>query len=1035
MAHKKAVQKQNALNKLFKPFFSSFTKDKWHSRNPEVRKKAVQELPVSDQETLSNIAMNDSDEAIRAIAANKLSDLDLLQTIIMKGTNGTVKEAAQNRLFQLICGLKHPIPEFDIREKMIRGSRNSALLEFVAANAVEAPLREITIKKISRDPLLGDIALLDTNAHIRQLAAQQIAKRSTLERVTKQSRRKDKRVYKIVKSKLDHIIEDEERPALLAKEVVDICNKLEKLHKRNRLLQEKTTFENFVARWSEIQNFADPETTQRYHTICSNIINSMDQLELELNKEQDAAQNLETLLNRLSNTVDDLLNARENVGSDITNTSEPTSEPTSEASSETAATHLDSKLELIKSIEKVIQSLTSEWHEVIKLITHEDLISIYNAKFQSILDLADTKTAFDPANEKIDNITDSLEKIQTLTEQAENMLDKSGFILEKTISALQYKFQQQIESSFQHTDNQLEGVKAIQQKFESAIQTLKEQSAIQQKNAKKFKQQIAIQADKIKSLISNGLVSKAEKLLREQLKIVDQSDLISNIEKQNFHHELLQIHSQLDDLSSWRNWAHDNERENLAVKAEQLAEQISRSTGLENEYTDVTSQVKEFRKQWKSMHSHTQEDIWQRFNNACNLVYEQCKPFIDKQNETRRDNLKAKQDLCEQLENYIKTMGWPSSSATDNNAEASNTEVNHSIDWIQVDKITKQARKEWSAIGFVERKHHKRINQRFDKDIDIIRDELKKIWHLNHEKFFDLIHKIEALRDTIDDDLSDAINKAKNYQKQWKLIGPVSSYQRNKLWKRFRKGCDFVFNKRQKNIEQKNQLNTERLREKEAICENLEALNKQPLKQQDLQNAFSDIENLWLELVPQAKSLSKEINARYALAVESYQRKINDLLIEQQKQLLEQIIQQADLCTQIESSTDSSEQAVNQFNVRWQALNENNSSDSKLKKRYENALNSIVADKELLIQTELNNKQQYCLKYEILQGKETPPEDQQARMEMQVELLNSNLGQNRTENSNSSQISSLELQLEWYEISNYSQNKQLDERLMNLIAD
>ena len=41
----------------------------------------------------------------------------------------------------------------------------------------------------------------------------------------------------------------------------------------------------------------------------------------------------------------------------------------------------------------------------------------------------------------------------------------------------------------------------------------------------------------------------------------------------------------------------------------------------------------------------------------------------------------------------------------------------------------------------------------------------------------------------------DAINKAKDYQKQWRTIGPVSSYQRNKLWKKFRKACDLIFAK------------------------------------------------------------------------------------------------------------------------------------------------------------------------------------------------------------------------------------------------
>lgn len=1010
MVHKKVVQKTPAqkrsiLNKLLNPFISSFSKDKWKSRNPDVRKKAVQELPVSDQETLSKVAMNDPEESIRAIAANKLSDLDLLQTIIMKGTNGTVKEAAQNRLFQLLCGLKHPIPEFDIREKMIRGSRNSALLEFVSANATEDSLREITIKKISRDPLLGDIALLDASPHIRQLAAQQIAKRSTLERVTKKSRRKDKRVYKIVKNKLDHIIEDEERPALLAKEVVDICDKLEKLKKRNLLLQEKTTFENYVTRWSEIQNFADTLTTERYHTICSSIINSMDKLELDLQKEQNTIQSLETLLNNLTNAVDDLLNAKESVQSDASQISE-------------------ANLEVIKSAEKMILNLGIEWDELIKSISHDDLISIYNSKFQSILDLADARTTSEH-NNKTDSNKNSLEIMQALAEQAENMLGKSGFILEKTISALQNKFQQQISTSYQNIDNQPEEIKLFQQKFESAILTLKEQLSVQQQKAKKFQEQITAQAEKIKLLIKNGHVSKAEKLLKDELKKIDKSDFISNIEKQNHQNELHQIHSQLDDLSSWRNWAHDNERENLVIKAEQLVEQTKKSDELESEYSDITSQVKEFRKQWKSMRSHTQENLWTRFNNACNLAYEQCKPYIDKQNEIRQNNLQAKQALCEQLENYIEKMAWPSSD---------NAEINQSIDWIQVDKITKQARKEWAAIGFVERKHHKSINLRFDKSIEIIRSELKKVWHINQEKFFDLIQKVEALHDTIDDNLSDAINKSKDYQKQWKQIGPVSSYQRNKLWKRFRKGCDIVFNKRQENIEQKNAVNTERLIEKEVICENLEALNKQPLNQKDLENAFNDIETLWLELEPQAKSLSKEVNKRYALAIDVYHNKINDLIVEQQKQQLKQLIQQADLCTQIESTTNASDEISNEFKERWLTLNENNVNKSQLSKRYEKALKSISDDQETLIQTELDDKQKFCLKYEILLGKETPAEDQKSRMEMQVELLNSNLGRNNTENPGKDQISTFELQLKWYKISNYSQNKKLDDRFKKLIA-
>jgi len=975
------------LNKILKPILTPFSKEKWQSRNPEVRKKAVQELPVSDQKTLNHIAMNDTDESIRALATNKLSDLDLLQTIIMKGTNELVKQAAQTRLFQLLCGLKHPIPDYDVREKMIRGSRNPALLEFVAANAEQEELREITIKRISRDPLLGDIALTDSSARIRQLAAQQIAKRSTLERVAKNSRRKDKRVYKIVKSKLDRIIEDEQRPVLLANEVVEICNKLDKLYKRNRLLQEKPTFENYVARWSEIQNFANEETAKHYHSICNKIINSIDQLELEQQNELQSIQNLERLLTELSTAVDELLNVREMDKADH---------------------------KKIENQEKVILNLGQEWDNIIKSVSDNDKIASYNSKFQAILDLAD----YEPEQE---NTTNSLEKTHSLVDQAEAMLCHSGYIFENTLSALLNKFNQQIDS------NRSDDLEALKNRFNSTLNTLQQRLTVQQQNAQKYITQIDSRVSKIKAMIADGLISKADKSLHELFKQIDKSDLLSSSEKQNFHIRLKDIQSQLGDLSSWRNWAHDKERERLTQKAEKLAELTQNSSNLESEFSNITSQIKELRKQWKKLRSHTQEELWQRFNNACNLAYEPCTPFIEKQSEIRKNNLKAKQDLCEQLENYIEKMDWPSDSEM---------EIDNSIDWIQVDKITRQARKEWSSIGFVERKAHKSINQRFDKAIETIRHELKKVWKINQEQFYKLIEQVQDLSQTLDGDLSTAINKTKDFQRQWKTIGPVSSYQRNKLWKKFRKACDVIFDKRQETIEHKNSENNERLREKEAICENLEALNQQPLDRANLESAYSDIDKLWRELEPQAKSLSKEVNQRFKTAKQFYQNKLKDLIQQEQEQQRLLIKAKADLCTRLESMTDISEADINEFKEQWQQAKAlPHTIESRMHHRFETALLSLDTDKAFLKQSELNQKQEFCLKYEILLGKESPEELQKERMEMQVVLLNSNLGHNRTEDSINKHITPLELQLQWYEISNYSQDAELEGRFIRLVSE
>ncbi len=975
------------LKKLFKPLINSFTRDKQYSRTPEIRKKAVQNLPVADQNNLYNIALNDSDESIRAVAAHKLHDLDMLQTIIMKGTNELVKQAAQQRFFQLLCGLKHPIPDFSVREKMIRGSRNSALLEFVAEHADHVSLRELTIKKISRDPLLGNIALNDKNANIRQLAAQQIAKRSTLERVVKNSRRKDKRVYKIVKNKLDRIIEDEQRPALLAKEVVDICDSLEKLYKRKLLLQEKTTFDNYAARWNSIKNFADKDISERYNNVYNTIVEHIEELNLKQQKEHEARLNLDSLLSNLANAVDDLLNARESS---------------------------QDNHELVDNSKKIISNIEQEWQKTIAGITSLDSVSTYNAKFQTILDLANSKTEATPVPENY------LEKLARLCEQAENMQHKPGLILEKSIAVLHSQFKYLLDKNCLDSTE----INTITNKFEQAVKQLQQRLIIQQEQVKELKLTLENNIHNTKKLLNDGLVSDAEKLLHKEIKRIEKSEIINNIEKQHYQNELKQIQSQLGNLSSWRNWAHDNERENLVKKAEQLVQQAEASTTLEKDYTDITFSVKELRQQWKKMRSHTQEELWQKFNEACNHAYEQCTPYIDKQTTIRKENLLKKEVLCQQLEDYIKTMHWPDS-----------TDIDSKINWIKVDKITRQARKEWSAIGFVERHAHKAINKRFDKSINIIRDELKKVWQINQEQFYDLIKQVEDLHENLDDDLDGAINQAKKYQQQWKKVGPVSSYLRNKLWKKFRHACDIIFARRQQNIEQKNTINQEKLREKEAVCENLEALNQQPLKLSDLQSAYEDIKTLWHELAPQARAISQDINLRYTSALEAYQEKVQALLNEQQQLKIGLLINQADLCSQLESLKQIDESTRDSFEQQWLKLANNSLTDNHLQQRFDNALASIPNDKSALIDAELEQKNNFCLQYEILLAKDSPEQFQQARMEKQVELLNSNLGSNSLQSVNNDNLSGYELQRQWYALSNYSQDKHLQQRFTNLLTN
>jgi hypothetical protein len=972
------------LSKFINPFVFSFGKEKWKSRNTQVRKKAVQELPISDQQTIADIALNDSDESIRIIATNKSSDLNLLQTIIMKGTNQSVKKSAATRFYQLLSGIKHPIPDYKDRQKIIQGSRNPALLEYIAENANEPEFRQIAIKRINRDALLGNIALKDSNADVRLTAAQQVAKRSTLERVVKQSRRKDKRVYKTVKTKLEHIIEDEERPLILAKEVEDICYHLERLYKRSHLLQEKPTYENYLIRWESIENFASKETQQRFVLACKKISLGIEDLEQEKARQQEAIQTLESMLSQLSDIIDEILQARDSHDN-----------------------------ESVSDKKNSLNSLSQGWDEEVSKVSSPQA-KIFNSRFQALLDLIETS----PSENDNQSITNSM---MVLCSQIESMLNNSeDFLPMHSIDALDSKFHSQVKLVQHHTPE----IEKCINTFEQSLTILQERLKIQNHKAGELKNQIQSTLEQIQSQIDEGQISRAEKNRNTLFRQVEHSHLLASAEKQQYQKSLNQFRSELGKFSSWRNWAHENEREHLTQQAEQLLIKTQENKDLEHGYHEVVAQVKTLRQDWKRLKSSGSDELWERFNHACSQNYELCTPYLNKEAEVRDSHLQAKQALCEQLEQYIETMHWPTDPAT---------EIDQSIDWFKVDQIIRQARKEWNTIGFVDRKVLKVISKRFDKSINIIRGELKQVWNDNHDKFYHLINEVKALHDLIDTDLDQAIEKAKKIQKEWKKIGPVPSYQRNKLWKKFRKNCDLIFDKRQDIIEQRNHDNEIILREKEAICENFEALNQQPLSITDLQNAYNDIVRLWNENKPKLSSLSKDLNQRYAAAKTEYDSKLTLLYAEQKVQQLELFKRKADLCKQLERLSSSNRADVEQFTEKWSHLPFLPAKmETLINTRFNAAIEHIDTDKEALIQAESEQKQHLCLKYEILTGKKSPQEQQQARRKMQVELLNSSMSGRQGEQD---KPEPMEMQVQWHSLSDYEYegDAEIDERFSRLV--
>ena len=79
------------------------------------------------------------------------------------------------------------------------------------------------MQRVEREALLGDIALNDKDAGLRVAAIERITQKSTLERVAKNARTKDKRVSGVAREKLEKLAAEADRPARLQQRARNVC--------------------------------------------------------------------------------------------------------------------------------------------------------------------------------------------------------------------------------------------------------------------------------------------------------------------------------------------------------------------------------------------------------------------------------------------------------------------------------------------------------------------------------------------------------------------------------------------------------------------------------------------------------------------------------------------------------------------------------------------------------------------------------------------------------------------------------------------
>lgn len=191
----------------------------------------------------------------------------------------------------------------------------------------------------------------------------------------------------------------------------------------------------------------------------------------------------------------------------------------------------------------------------------------------------------------------------------------------------------------------------------------------------------------------------------------------------------------------------------------------------------------------------------------------------------------------------------------------------------------------------------KEIQQRWKEIKNIPQEHVNELWknyQIYSEQFYDIIKINNQFRDydfkknlemktalceTVErlgnePDVVSAFHQLQKLHQQWREIGPVAKELREDLWSRF-KAASTVINKRhQEHFEKLKAKEQENLKEKTAICEEIEAINTDALKSfkewEDMNKQVIALQEKWKTIGFAPKKYNVKIFERFRAACDAY---------------------------------------------------------------------------------------------------------------------------------------------------------------------
>ena len=298
--------------------------------------------------------------------------------------------------------------------------------------------------------------------------------------------------------------------------------------------------------------------------------------------------------------------------------------------------------------------------------------------------------------------------------------------------------------------------------------------------------------------LSAGDLKGAQEIEETTIAALNRIPGLSMQRKQRVISELEKVRPKLQKLTSWRHWGTVQAREKVIAEIRTIHES---GQSIEK----IAKRIQQARDEWREWDKSGEggdKKLYDQFDEVCREAYKPCQAHFDRLKKQRAQNRADRENICEKLENTFAKQDW------------------RDPDWKQLQKLVRDSVTTWRKTGQAEFKHRKALQARFDSALAQLDDRLdreRKRCLKRRENLIESIHKLAEAEDS-----SQAIRELTELKKQWTPTVTGKRGEEQKLWQKFTRACDAVYDKR--NSEKKQFLDSlkQNLKTKAQLCETIE---------------------------------------------------------------------------------------------------------------------------------------------------------------------------------------------------------------------